>query len=95
VEDCVGKLSDAGFVAKFPRLPGTKENRFCHCFSGEPAVQPVVAASALQTAASAQPLILPGTVLDRVVQLEQKVTQLTDDISAIRRAFEEFKKKFE
>jgi uncharacterized protein YceH (UPF0502 family) len=93
VEECVAKLSAAGFVAKLPRLPGTKENRFCHCFSGEPASQPV--AAPFQAAPSVQPVIQPGTVLDRVVQLEQKIAQLTNDISGIRQAFEEFKKKFE
>ena len=93
VEECIGKLSAAGFSAKLPRLPGTKENRFCHCFSGEPAAQ--TAATPVQAAPSLLPVIQPGTVLDRVVQLEQKVTQLTDDISGIRQAFEEFRKKFE
>jgi uncharacterized protein YceH (UPF0502 family) len=93
VEECVTKLSAAGFVAKLPRLPGTKENRFCHCFSGEPAAQPV--AVPIQASQSVQPLIQPGTVLDRLIQLEQKVTQVTEDISGIRQAFEEFRKKFE
>lgn len=95
VEECVGKLSGAGFVAKLPRSPGTKENRFCHCFSGEPAIQPGAASAHPPASQPAQSIVQPGTVLDRVVQLEQKVTQLTDDISGIRQAFEEFKKKFE
>jgi uncharacterized protein YceH (UPF0502 family) len=92
VEDCVGKLSAAGFVVKLPRRPGTKESRFCHCFSGEVAAQPAAVATALP---SAQPVVQPGTVADRVVQLEQKVAQLTEDITGVRQAFEEFRKKFE
>jgi uncharacterized protein YceH (UPF0502 family) len=92
VEDCAAKLCAAGFIAKLPRRPGTKESRFCHCFSGEVAAQPAAVATALP---SAQPLVQPGTVADRVVRLEQKVAQLTDDITGNRQAFEEFTKKFE
>ena len=86
VEDCLSKLGNAGLVAKLQREPGRKENRYCHCFSGEPAAlsQP-----------AAQPVVQPGTVVDRVQNLEQKVAQLTDDISKVKQEFEEFRKKFE
>jgi hypothetical protein len=96
VEECLARLSGAGFAAKLPRLPGTKENRFVHCFSGEPpaAAQPATAA-APAAAQVVQSAIQPGTVADRVLQLEQKVAELTNDISGIRQAFEEFRRKFE
>jgi hypothetical protein len=99
VEDCVTRLSTAGFIQKLARQPGTKESRFHHCFFAAPAVS---ASSAPQAAppdaaapAAAQPVVLPGTVADRVMLLEQKVAQLTNDVSGIRQAFEEFRKKFE
>ena len=71
VEECLARLSGAGFVAKLPRLPGTKENRFVHCFSGEPpaAAQPA-AAAAPAAAQVVQSAIQSGTVADRVLQFE-------------------------
>jgi uncharacterized protein YceH (UPF0502 family) len=91
VEESVNRLSGEGLVAKLPREPGRKENRFCHCFSD------VTSQSAADTPAVAadQPVILPGTVPDRIGQLEQKVVRLTEEIVVLRQAFEEFRKKFE
>jgi uncharacterized protein len=95
VEECLARLSGAGFVAKLPRLPGTKENRFCHCFSGEPTAKAAPPAAVGPAAEPPQPAVQSGTVADRVLQLEQKVVQLTNDISGVRQAFEDFKQKFE
>lgn len=95
VEECLARLCGAGLAAKLPRAPGTKENRFHHCFSGELVVTAVQPAAGAPAAQPQQPVIQPGTVADRVVQLEQKVAQLTNDISGIRQVFEEFRKKFE
>jgi uncharacterized protein len=92
VEECLTGLSGSGLVVKLPRVPGTKENRYQHCFSGEPVA---AAKPALGSPAQTLPVVVPGTVADRVLQLEQKVIQLTNDISGIRQAFEDFKKKFE
>jgi uncharacterized protein len=94
VEESVNKLSSAGFIAKLPREPGRKENRFCHCFSGEPSPAAETAAPTAQPR-TLQYVIPPGTVADRVLQLEHTVTQLTEELSEVRQAFEEFKKKFE
>jgi uncharacterized protein YceH (UPF0502 family) len=91
VEESVNKLSSAGFIAKLPREPGRKENRFCHCFSGAPSQS----AADTPAVAADQQVILPGTVPDRIVQLEQKVVKLTEEIVVLRQAFEEFRKKFE
>jgi uncharacterized protein len=95
VEECVGKLSAAGFVAKLPRLPGTKESRYFHCFSGEPDLQSALPIAPVYVPQHAQSIVQPGTVLDRVVQLEQNVTKLMEEMSGIRQAFEEFKRTFE
>jgi uncharacterized protein len=95
VEECLARLCGAGFAAKLPRLPGTKENRFLHCFSGEPPAASVQPAAVAPAAQPPQPAVGSGTVADRVLQLEQKVAQLTNDISGVRQAFEDFRKKFE
>jgi uncharacterized protein YceH (UPF0502 family) len=94
VEACLGSLIGAGFAAKLPRAAGTKESRFCHCFSGEIATE--TAEPAAQPSPQPQEhIIQPGTVADRVLKLEQKVSQLTEEISGVRQALEDFRKKFE
>jgi len=94
VDACLEKLCNASFVTKLPRSPGTKENRFCHRLSGEPlaAAQPAASVTPVHVV---QQIVQPGTVADRILQLEQKVSQLTEEMSGVRQAFEDFKRKFE
>ena len=70
-------------VTKLPRQPGTKESRFAQLLSPPP----TPAAEGISVPLPVPPPSGPST-LDRVTQLEQ-------DLAALRAEFAEFKKQFE
>jgi uncharacterized protein YceH (UPF0502 family) len=92
LEETVQKLMSSEFgplIAKLPKQPGRKEQRYAHLFSGDVAAQSAPAdapGAGAQTAAPALPLS------DRLSLLEQKVALLADEIVAIKQAVVEIKK---
>jgi len=63
------------FVKKLPRLPGQKEARYSHLFSGEPDLESL-----------AEPSSAPPTT--RVAQLEQDLRDLRSEFNDLKRRFE-------
>jgi len=94
VEESLARLAawETGpVVTRLPRLPGTKEHRFVHLFSGEVAVAP-------NPEEPRETVPTHGAVLtltDRISLLEGKTTRLADELAAVKQAFEEFKRSFE
>ncbi len=93
---------DPPLVKLLPRQPGTKEARYTHLLSGDvtipvetmsapaaPAIKSVIAFPS--TAAS----IPPPSPVDRVAQLEQKVTALQQEIADLKQQLATFRKQFE
>jgi uncharacterized protein len=78
----IGRESNP-LVVKLPRQPGQKDARYAHLLSGEP-VLPAVEA---QPTRSGEP--------NRITVLEQKVEELTAEVSSLKQMFEDFKKQFE
>lgn len=77
------------FVEKLPILPGKKEHRFAHLFSGE--VKPGTAdAFSFEGVPS-----LKQSPDERIAALEERITTMADEFSDMKRAFEEFKKSFD
>jgi hypothetical protein len=79
-------------VTRLPRLPGTKEHRFAHLFSGE-----VIVASGPE-AAEAGAEVQSGaslTLTERIILLEEKTARLAEELAATKQAFEEFRRSFE
>ena len=73
-------------VARLPRHPGQKEQRFAHLMAGEPVYDdtpPVVASL------SSTPRI------DRVERLEEAVAALQSEVAEMRAELERFRKQFE
>jgi uncharacterized protein YceH (UPF0502 family) len=72
-----------------PRQPGTKESRYTHLFSGEPAIDmqaySPIDDSNQRTAGSS----------DRVQRLEDEVAQLRQELTDVQRQLAEFRKQFE
>jgi uncharacterized protein YceH (UPF0502 family) len=72
-------------VTRLPRLPGTKEPRFAHLFSGEVAI-------ALSNE-------VPGEIVETLggasLSLTERVARLEEELAATKKAFEEFRKSFE
>ena len=66
---------DGPFVAKLPREPGKRETRFAHLFGSETEI-PLATAEELTA--------VPGTDPDRMEQLEQTVSQLRDEVAALK-----------
>jgi uncharacterized protein YceH (UPF0502 family) len=61
-------------------MPGTKEPRWAHLLSGEPALE--------------APAAEPARV-DRVGTLEAEIGRLRADVDELRRQFAEFRRQFE
>jgi uncharacterized protein len=79
-------------IAKLPKQPGKKEQRYAHCFFGDVPAQQV--ATTPPEGASPAPVVA-GSVNDRFAVLEQKVNMLADEIVAIKQAIVEMKKLVE
>ena len=73
-------------VKKLPRLPGTKEPRYAHLFSGDNPEWAVVAEPASAS---------PPPADDRIVLLEAEVADLKQQLTDLQQQFAQFKKQFE
>ena len=81
---------ESPLVAKLPREPGRRENRFTHLLCGEVVLPPE----------SLKPQPEPATLAvraenERLAVLEEEVKQLRTEISDIQRQLAEFSKQFE
>lgn len=70
-------------VTRLPRLPGTKELRNAHLFSGEPVIG--------QAEAAAEAPVR----VDRLAALEAEVKELREQVRAVRQQLEKFRSEFE
>lgn len=77
-------------VARLPRQPGQKEQRYAHLFSGEPEMADNECASDPKTA---HQRVVAGN--ERITQLEGEVDRLREEVAGLRRLVEEFKAQFE
>ena len=82
-------LSGIGFIAKLPRQPGQKEQRFAHLLAGELDTSEQVALRQEAT------MIAAETDSDRIVELEKTVAYLKEEIEMLKNEFLFFKKEFE
>lgn len=73
-------------VAKLERRAGQKEIRFAHLLSGDVPAQTA-------NVSNAQPVSNNQT--ERIERLEREAESLREDVTALRRTFEEFRKQFE
>jgi uncharacterized protein YceH (UPF0502 family) len=74
-----------------PRQPGTKESRYMHLFSGEPAVT-----DATDVARAPSPARLNSNPsADRLTALEQEVSSLRQELSEVQQQLAAFRKQFE
>ena len=80
VERCLSALE---FVKVLPKLPGTKEPRWAHLFSGEPVTQQASAAPAM-----------PHERQDRVGQLETEVAILRERVQTLEQQIERLNQLF-
>jgi uncharacterized protein YceH (UPF0502 family) len=71
-------------VARVPRQPGQKEGRFAHLLSGDIDIE---ALAETERVVAASP--------SRRSSLEQKVEELSAEVSALKEQFEQFKRQFE
>lgn len=88
VERCLAGLNakpEQSYVKLLPKHPGTKEPRWAHLLSGEPAM-PATAEPAARTYSAPE---------DRVVRLEAEVTGLRERLDLLERQWAEFRKQFE
>ncbi len=74
-----------------PRQPGTKESRYTHLFSGEPA-----ATDGTDVARAPSPAN-PGSspAADRLAKLEEEVARLRQELSEVQQQLAAFRKQFE
>ena len=81
-------LSDIGLVAKLPRQPGQKEQRFTHLRAGEPE-------NIDKVFTRQEPnMITVEADNDRIAELEKSVAYLQEEIDTLKNEFSAFKKEF-
>jgi uncharacterized protein len=80
VNEALLDLIDAGFIVKSPRMPGQKDSRYAHLLSGRPDnISREVPDS----------VTMDGTIQEG----DERITELQDELKALRRDFEELKLK--
>jgi uncharacterized protein YceH (UPF0502 family) len=82
VESTLQRLAEGGWTQQLPRQPGTKEPRWAHLMSGEIDIAEVAAP------AYAAPVERGSADRERIARLEE-------DLAALRREFEDFRRRFE
>jgi uncharacterized protein YceH (UPF0502 family) len=75
-----------------PRQPGTKESRYTHLFSGEPAESVAVATS---TPDPTQYISSSSSSSDRLTRLEEEVATLRGELADVQQQLATFRKQFE
>ena len=85
----LSEMENGPYVVRLAREPGRKENRFAHCFCGE-----VTMAAALNVTQEI-PVAAKPQMSDRIDSIENKLSQLTNDLAVLQQAFSDFKKSFE
>lgn len=86
------------FVALLPRQPGTKESRYAHLLSGDPAVgaappEARIVDSSRPVESAPQPGI--ASVAERLAHLEADVASLRAELADLRAQFAAFQKQFQ
>ena len=76
-------------VVRLSRQPGQKEARFAHLLSGPPSEEMISEAAAPRTGQSGK------RDRERIEELEQAVSALTEEVETLKQRLAEFKKQFE
>lgn len=97
LEDVVSTLDrlaqrEPPLASMLPRQPGTKESRYTHLFSGEPAEGIAVTTSAPD---SAQYTSSSSSSSDRLTRLEEEVATLRRELADVQQQLATFRKQFE
>ncbi|MGP8245865.1 MAG: YceH family protein [Bryobacteraceae bacterium] len=82
VEHTLDRMAESGLVKKLPRQPGSRESRFAHLLSGDVETAAYAEASASEAR--------PAGPSDR-----ERLAALENEVAEIKRAFEEFRARFE
>jgi uncharacterized protein len=97
LEDVVSTLDRLGqreppLVSVLPRQPGTKESRYMHLFSGEPAegtsARAIAPAEATSESADFSSTARLSRLEDEVAALRQELTDIQQQLAAFRKQFE-------
>jgi uncharacterized protein len=80
VESTLNHLSEMGFVKKLARQPGSRESRFAHLLAGD-----------VEEAVEVQ----PERTVERVPPDRERIEALEREVAELKRAFEEFRRRFE
>jgi len=75
VHETLVELTGRELVARLPRRPGQKEERYAQLLGGDPSP-------------AESPHVEAGPALDRVAALEQRVARLEDELAALRQALD-------
>ena len=90
VEESLNNLTELEYVTKLPLQPGRKEHRYTHLLAGEPDMSEVAAETHPEKAT-----LVVRAENERILALEQEVTELKAEIAELKTNFENFKCQFE
>ncbi len=81
VESTLHRLAEMGFTKQLPRQPGTKEPRWAHLMCGD-----------VETVEAAAPAAVTH---DRGPGDRERIARLEEELTTLRREFEDFRRRFE
>jgi len=85
--ETLDRLCEWGHARRLEKLPGHKESRYMHLFSGEPD-------DVAEPSEAAAPLPASGDI-DHLMRLDAQIQSLKNELGDLRAAFEAFRKQFE
>ncbi len=90
VKQSITSLEEMGLIMMLPRQPGRKESRYAHLFAGEPQELPDETCQA-----SAPTTVIADRDTDRILDLENQISELRQELQSLQQDFETFKNRFE
>ncbi|MFC1764389.1 YceH family protein [Planctomycetota bacterium] len=89
VQHTLSRLTEKEFVEQAPRAPGQKERRFHHLMS------PIAETPHVEAVSDSAPIENTTEDDNRIDELEAKVAHLSEQLTTLQQAFDQFKKQFE
>jgi uncharacterized protein YceH (UPF0502 family) len=90
VKQSITNLEDMGLLRMLPRQPGRKESRYAHLLAGKPQEIPD---ETYQT--TAPDTAIPERNTDRILDLENQVSELREELHKLQQSFDAFTARFE
>ncbi|BBB30282.1 YceH family protein [Neptunomonas japonica] len=86
----LSEAENGSYVVRLPREPGKRESRYAHQFSGEIDTSDIVSSDSMSSSENVLPTASRAHDIGKVAMLEQRVTQLEQELASLKAQFEEW-----